>query len=184
MKVRDVMAEAADLVCDDGLGDKIRLNEETSGEDERKRKILLRAYNTVLNEMCTEYLPLRTRENVGEGKIFYADLSYDPVRIVAAYDDEGRKISVCACPTYAVAAGAKEIEYEYIPSAKGEADDHPYDGTRVGSRVFAYGIAAEYCLVTARYEESTNWDEKYRGAATGCLTRKGAKRIPARTWGL
>ena len=137
MKVRDVMAEAADLVCDDGLGDKIRQDAETSGEDERRRKILLRAYNTVLNEMCTEYLPLRTREKVGEGKIFYADLTYDPVRIVAAYDD-----------------------------------------------VFAYGIAAEYCLVTARYEESTNWDEKYRGAATGCLTRKGAKRIPARTWGL
>ena len=184
VKVRDVLADAADLTSDGALADRLREGIPSEGEEEKKRKALLRAYNAVMGVTCAEFFPPRRREKVGGDKIFFADLDEVATRIVAAYDGEGNGIGAVVCPTYAVARGAAEIEYEYFPSEKGEEDEHPFDERKLGVRAFAYGVAAEYCLIAGRYEESANWEGKYRAACAGRLTRRRAGKIPARTWGL
>ena len=172
MKVKEVIKEAAFLVGDEEVYSALESDETITDEDVRKRiNSLLDCYNLILHETATEYLPIRKTAPVSGGKTEYSDLPYPAINIIGVYDERGEAVRYKTFPAYFVAEdSAATVVY--------------YADTRIGKRVFAYGVACEYCLITGRYAEAGNFNQKYRAGAEGSPVKKGRIIRRAKTWGI
>lgn len=183
MKVSDVVIGAARLVLNGTTVDKIIAGSQLTSEETNALNQLVRAYNTVLKEVAIEYSYLVSDETVSGGKVYYSALSHSPLKIIGATVD-GEKAEYKVFPTYVLLPEKQTIlSYAYIPADKVLNDAFDYEGKPVGERAFIYGVAAEYCLASGRYNEAADWDSKYRKAAVPRYSG-GAKRIKGRIWGL
>lgn len=186
MKVKEVIKEAAFLVGDEEVSSALESDETITDEDVRKRiNSLLDCYNLILHETATEYLPIRKTAPVSGGKTEYSALPYPAINIIGVYDERGEAVRYKTFPAYFVAEdSAATVVYDAAPNEQTVTDDFAYADTRIGKRVFAYGVACEYCLITGRYTEAGNFNQKYRAGAEGSPVKKGRIIRRAKTWGI
>lgn len=186
MKVKEVIKEAAFLVGDEEVVSALESAETVTDEEVQKRiDALLNCYNLILHETATEYLPIRKTAPVNGGKTEYSALPYPAIEVIGVYDGCGKSVEYKTFPSYFVAEdSAATVVYDAAPNEQALADDFAYADTRIGKRVFAYGVACEYCLITGRYAEAGNFNQKYRAGAEGAPVRKGRIIRRAKTWGI
>lgn len=186
MKVKEVLKEAAFLVGDEELYSALNAQEDITDEDLKKRlNALLDCYNLILHETATEYLPVRKTAPVSGGKTEYSALPYPAINVIGVYNERGEAVRFKTFPSYFVAdESATTLVYDAAPNEQTADDDFAYADTRIGKRVFAYGVACEYCLVTGRYAEAGNFNQKYRMGAEGAPVKKGRIIRRAKTWGI
>ena len=185
MTVSDIITMAAKMVFDNSTVGKIERGEELSEDEESDVNRLIDAYNMVLNEIAIEYYPIFfTDEKTGQ-TIDFAELTYQPLIVEKVTDKKGRAVQFKVLPTAVemLKYDTYLIRYAYVPPKRSEQDEFEYQGSKISARVFAYGVAAEFCLVMGRYNEAVNWDGKFRKSLGSTLTR-GAKKIKGRVWGL
>jgi hypothetical protein len=164
MTVRDILKESALLMGEESLAIKIEQKKESEDEEiNRKVNLLLTSYNAVQNDIALNYQPLETSVEVKDKSIAIESLNPYPIKILAVYDENGNKIpfKVDDGIVYAKSKCAK-IRYNYIPKDCGIEDDFAYLNQSVGKWAFTYGVSAQYCLSEGRYEESANWESRYR----------------------
>ncbi len=78
--------------------------------------------------------------------------------------------------------GNYEVSYAFIPRDKEFFDDMDFAGTKASDRVFAYGAAAEFCLISGMYDDALMWERRYKDALL-VATRKNTEVImPRRRW--
>ena len=186
MKVKEVLAEAAFLLGDETLFAALNESTASSGKETAKRADdLLKCYNLVLHETAVNYLPIRKTASLKGGKIEYSSLEFPVLNIAGVYDKNGVAVKYKTFPSYFVTA-AEEITvvYDVVPADAASEDDFPYAATRIGKYTFACGIACEYCLLTGRYTEAGNFNQKYRAGAEGLPVRRGRIIKERRNWGL
>lgn len=184
MKVTEVLVEAAFLLGEREVCEAF----ETSTFDDDATEVknaLLKCYNTVLHETAVNYLPIRKTISTTGGKINFSSLDYPVLRIAGAYDEQGCETPFKTFPSYVIVPEGKiTIVYDVVPEDQTETDDFPYADTRIGKRVFAYGVASEYCLIGGRYSEGVNFERKYREGATSSPPRRNLHTRRRTTWGL
>ena len=107
---------------------------------------------------------------------------------------EGSDLTIITCgtPTLQALEAAKDLEaegiritvrYMYCPVKKTISDESDYSGYPVGERLMSYGAAAEYCLIEGAFEDSENWEKRYRDEiARHRPYEKAEGYIPARKW--
>ena len=164
MLVSDVICQAlAFLDMEDYLA---KLNAGGDDDDEEYNRAigaLVHCYNAVEDELSRGYFPLVCSEQitVSGGKFYYTALSRTPVKIMRLLKN-GRTSGFRTEPEYLAAGdGDYIIEYAYCPLEKSLQDSSDYDETTVGARLIAYGVCAEYCLITGAYEASECWEARY-----------------------
>ena len=183
MKVKDIVAGSARLVLKDALAGKIEAGTALTSEEQADADLLLKGYNLVLNEVAIDRLPLESEERVFGESVAFSSLSRPPLKITKVTTDSGHEVS------YSVSydridfpkADWYNIRYSFIPPKKIMTDDFDYEKSKVGERAFLYGTASEYCVMTGRYEEATNWRLKFENASSPL--RKPVKKIKGRIWG-
>lgn len=191
MKVKEIIARALRLTGRADAAETLETDSERSADVEEAIKTMLFCFNAVENELARNYFPLVFSEEVGtvEGKINYADLSYNPVKITSVKSG-GKPVGYRLKPQYIVlqrqytAADADvSVEYNYIPSQKNIEDDSAFDGTEVGELLVAYGTVSEYCLINGESAAAALWESKYRDAIDRSRRTHRRKRyIPPRRW--
>lgn len=184
MTVKDCLSlAAAELGLSDLLEGYIAGTGSTTAAN-RAGALLLKCYNLVENELALDYLPLTAEDEIQTqtGTVEYSALSRDAVRILQVTDENGETVKYRLFPKYLKAQPWKlKIVYTYTPKEKGLEDECECAST-VSKRMFAYGIAAEYCLQTGLYEEAAVWDKKYKGAIEAAYKAAPCKRISSRRW--
>ena len=153
--------------------------------DDLAKKKLLNAYNHVLSEVATEYVPLKTTSTFSGGKVLFSAFPLAPLKIYRAEYLNGNVAPFTLGIDYIVLPDRETtVTYSYIPAeVTSTSVKFAYENTKVGKRVFLYGVAAEYCMITGRFDEAADWEAKYRAAIASAMT-SGAKRIKARKWGI
>lgn len=153
--------------------------------DNRELRLLIRCVNLVLKEVACDYIQLIHRQTMTavEGKIDYGDFEKTLLEIKSVKNLNGEDVRYFALPDYvAVEDGVFEVSYAFVPQDKGFFDDVDFGGTKAGDRVFAYGAAAEFCLISGNYDEALMWERRYKDALT-VATRKTTEVImPRRRW--
>ncbi len=181
MKVKDCLAlAAAQLGLEKGVQDALN-NGETENEDVA---LLLRCFNVVENELALDYLPLYQEDEVLApiGIVDFSALEKQPVRVISVKDAHGEAVAFTLFPKYLKAqAGNLSVAYTYAPSEKGLESESEYT-LYASTRLFAYGIAAEYCLHKAAYDEAAVWDRKYKDAIEAAYKVRPCRRIRSRSW--
>ena len=182
MKVLDIILAAATEL---GIADEV--NDYVSGGSENAKadtENLLRAFNLVENELALDYLPLRAEEEVETttGAIEYSAFSRSVVRILQITDTWGNELEFKLFPDYVkTQCGKVRVCYTYTPTEKTFTDESEFHAL-VSVRLFAYGIASEFCLASGRFEEAAIWDKKYKQAIAAAYRAKPVKKISSRRW--
>lgn len=182
MKVLDIiLAAATELGIADEVNDYVLGNSENAKADTEN---LLRAFNLVENELALDYLPLFAEEelNTQTGAIEYSAFSRSAVRILKITDVWGNELEFKLFPDYVkTQCGKVRVTYTYTPKEKTFADESEFHAL-VSVRLFAYGIASEFCLASGRFEEAAIWDKKYKQAIVAAYRAKPVKKISSRRW--
>ena len=182
MKVKDVIINAARLVLKDETADKYAADESLDSEEEKAIKQLIRAYNLVLKEVATDYLPLTLTEERSGGMVEFSSFSNYPLKILSVRrKDEKIDFEIKNSAMVLPKGEGFSISYSYLPNDQTPSDDFPYENKRVEDRAFCYGVASEFCLMNGRYDEAGNWDSKYR-RAVDTVFKHSAKKIKGRSW--
>ena len=183
MTVKDVVMAAAESV---GIGEKVKAYLETGAEEGKKdAQMLLGGFNRVENEVALDFLPLYVEEKatIVDGKIAYQDLSRTAVRILRVTKD-GKSVKFRLFPQYIEVKdeeGEVNVFYSYAPKKKSFEDESDFQ-LIVSERMFADGVAAEFCLAAGLFEEAQHWDQKYKDALAATYRVKTGKVAKARRW--
>ena len=173
MTVRDVIKETARLVGDETLFKALNENAENS-DDETKEKteIMLKCFNDTFFEIATEIYPIEAEEEIAPGKVLFDDLSVYPQKIKRVRKN-GENIGFYVGVGYFETSGGGTVTYEKFPTEKILSDEFEYEKTVVNKTVFGYGMAAEFCLITGRFSESLNWENRYKNAVAPIMVKRG-----------
>ena len=185
MSVKETIKLAAMLTGDEAVSNALDQTQTTSDKDVLARiDLLTKLCNLVVNELSASYIPLKTTQNfnTSDGKIKYADLNENAVKITGVYDGYGNKLAHTLYNEYLTTArGVVTVEYAYTPANKGLTDQIGYTAREMSVSVLAYGVAAEFCLTQGRFDEAVIWRKRYSSGIEGfCLPEN--KRIKRRGW--
>ena len=180
ISMKEVLRLAAGLL---GLGE----DSVEDGENIEQNALLLRCGNLVHDEVASEYLPPETSETVTvkDGFLPYEALSERCSAIRLVTDANGNKVRFHARAHGAsLANGVYRVVYRYLPASVGMEDNLTVDAGRLSARVLAYGVAAEYCLLSGLFQEAITWERKYRDSLLSICGRSTAMRLPNRRWAI
>lgn len=153
--------------------------------DNRELRLLVRCVNLVLKEVACDYIQLIHRQTMTskDGKIEYTDFEKPLLEIKSVKKSDGEEVRYFALPDYvAVEDGVFEVSYAFVPTDKGFFDETDFSGTKAGDRVFAYGAAAEFCLISGNYDEALMWERRYKDALMVATRKTTEVVMPRRRW--
>ncbi|MCL2598368.1 MAG: hypothetical protein FWD76_00445 [Firmicutes bacterium] len=140
---------------------------------------LCRCANLVLGEIASEYIPLVKTElaNSLGGVIAYESLSKNLIDIVSVKQN-GQSVRYKMTQDGIVApSGRYRIEYNFLPQKYLYKDSIDYKGAVLSTRVIAYGVITEYCIISGLTDDAVMWDKRYRDAlaVVGARSEKKVK---------
>ncbi len=156
------------------------------GEDKDTKvlSLLTTALNNVISEIAEEYVPFKKRERieVQNGKVIYSDLSETVKEILnvkcgkqkLSFNPFEKGIEVDFC-------GEVEITYVYIPKPVEYGDEIEFP-VGITERTVACGVAGEYALMSERYEECVNYDNRFLSGIKAVKRTKKERKLPYWRW--
>lgn len=185
MKIKDLIAGACELINRNDICEYLTSGVCSSPESMNKEvNVLLCCFNLIENEIALDYTSLKCVENFESenGVVFYADFLKTPLEILNVYDEFANKVKFKTENEFLKCKPGKvKVEYSYSPTKKSLDGESDFDG-KISERIFAYGIACEYSLVSGMYDEASVFDKKYKDALKSAITQKSGKILKARKW--
>ena len=180
MKVKDIVKLACDFLGNSDLATAIdgALTDEQSAQVDN----LVKCFNLVNSEIAGEYLPILKAESLKttDFKLNFTQFSSQPNKIISVRDTFGRPVRFKVFDSYLKAlAGNVEVEYTTMPE-KMDIDDE--FSSSLPERVYAYGIAREFCFLQSLFDDADVWDDRFKNTLEVLLQRKSELRMPGRRW--
>lgn len=186
MKVKEILKLALmflnreDLLIYSPFGEQTTIPTLENTEIEHLKK----CFNLVYNEIATAYITLIKTEQVVfiDGVLAYNKLSKTITEIRKLYangknipyslEEDGIHANVlCA-----------QLTYSYAPEELSFEDEVFMFGGKIQDRVFAYGIAMEFCLITGLYDDAEVWETRFYSGLKEAYSKKSEIRLPSRRW--
>ncbi len=134
------------------------------------KELIVDCLNSVLEELASSQVKLKAEQEftVADKKIYYKDFSERLLGVCSIKDSKGIKVEFDLFPEYIRLYSDKEVivSYHYLPKKVGYEDEITVGSTKITEQILCYGTMAEYCLVSALYEEAVTWRQKFEQALT------------------
>lgn len=186
MKVKDIIElsvmflDKEDLLSYAPFGSINEIPELENKEIEHLKK----CFNLIYNEIATAYLPLlKTEEVVFVDNILpYTKLSKNIAEVRKLFSN-GKNVSYTLEEDGLHAKVKKaKITYSYTPDDLNFEDEVFMFGGKLPERVFAYGIAMEFCLISGLYDDAEVWETRFYSGLKEVCSKKSEIRLPSRRW--
>ena len=165
MTIKDILRTGASMIGRDDVVEYIDGSAQNVGEQTMPTiNLMVNLINLVISELSATFIPMINSEtvNVENGKIYYAKLKENAIKIIDVYDIDGKELSAKYTAEYIVVSGDKAIvEYEYAPSNYGLTDTIGYSAKDVSLSTLAYGLIAEYSISQGCFDEAVMWHKRY-----------------------
>lgn len=184
LAVKNVLGEAMDIAEGKEFGDKIRSTRLITSEETAKAALAVNCFNNIQRLIGYDYEPLVKELNVSGGRAEYSSLSYIPIKILAAYDSNGKEVWFKEFQSYATFDNsAVKIYAKCVAKDSSLNSNFEYEYMKMGKTVFVYGVLMEYCLAQGRFDEAKAYSERFFMEAE--KKRLHGKKMRARKdWGL
>lgn len=183
MKLKDAIYYAAMFLRLDDVCEALE-GGSASAEANKEVARLVRIANLVINEATRDFLPLKTSEKlfIGADGLSFSALSRKLGDIYAVIDAQGRSVPVKRYYDFFTvpAPGEYTICYSYVPAPAALDDD--VETGKLCERVLAYGICAEYSVISGESADAVLWDGRYKDALAARTEDKHEKRVAKRKW--
>ena len=171
------------------LGDTSLLEEIDGITTSSEGRELITQYRKLLNivqkRIATEWIVLKTKENIEikSQKLDFAELNKKYYKLIKVVKD-GKFIKFNMLDDgIELENGPCEIWYQYLPSdvltSTGEVFD--FNG-KISERLFALGIASEYCMLNGMYDTANYFEEKFINSLNSLRITSLHKTMPKRRW--
>jgi hypothetical protein len=164
MEIKDVIKQTATIlqlsnVVDANLDNFNNLDAQTK----KDVNLLISCINEVLCDIATDYLPLKTTEQivVSDGEFDLATLSKTFHKVVSIDTSNSYKIEHDCLK---IKDGTYQIEYSYLPSIYELQDEITDFDSRLTIHALCFGVAGEFCIVSGNYAESEMWNSRFESA--------------------
>lgn len=193
MKVKDVLKLAFEFAGEKELAEKLAqsgdgaLNVESGDfNDAEKRKLneALSCFNSVNQEIASDYLPFLTRESVDatSGGFLFSSLSKRVISIFQVKDKFGFDLGFRVLSNFVeTSKRAKSVVYSFLPEKLGFDDEMEFFNG-LSERVYAYGVASEFLLVSGLGGDADIWEERFKESLFMLSRKHGEHRLPKRRW--
>jgi len=192
MTILNIIQEAAECLTLDRLAAAARLTSNQtanlSPHEAREFDILFQCTRAVIDEIGREYMPLTITVPVQtntEGVVEHRTMPHRVLEIISVKSIAGQKLSflrevdrirVANITTFTTIL----VTYKYTPQPQSLTSRVEFDGTRIGRRLIAFGVAAEFCIRQGLIDEAALWDRRYKDALLAALRPLREKRVKAR----
>jgi hypothetical protein len=186
LNIKDIVMAAATLINREDICNYL-LGVETDDLSAAKKDtdIMLRCFNLIENEIALEYKPLIFSENITteNGIINFDILSKQILEVIKVEDESENKISYKLFHTYLKTKPENVVlYYSFIPEKKELTSISDYLENEIPQRTMAMGIACEFSLISAMYDEAVMWDKRYKDSLERISSKKVKQVMPARRW--
>ena len=147
-------------------------------------EVMVRLANLVINELACSFIPMKKVEKVvvKDGKVYYKDLSYNPLVILNAYDKNENELSFLVKNTHVeLDSYTAEIEYSFVPPNYTLDQEIGYQEKDISARVLAYGLCAEYAITQGCFKDAVMWHKRYEDSVYQACAPKNST-IKERRW--
>lgn len=147
---------------------------------------LLYALNLVYGQIASEDFPLEARQvfEVSNKKIATNAFNKKLLRVIKVFDKYGNEVEfkqnydeICLLTD----CNSVSVIYHYYPQALTLDGDLVYEDIP-STRVFALGVASEFCVLNCIYDEAVLWDRKFKTALRASKRIYREMRLPIRRW--
>ena len=110
--------------------------------------------------------------------IKFATLGISPLEILAVYDSEGNELDYVKNAYGLESKGGVaiyKIAYSYLPENYGLTDTIGKFMKPVSYNLLAYGVAAEFCLTQARFDEALMWNDRFVKGVNALMRPKNGR---------
>jgi len=156
-----------------------------SEQTNKNLNLLLRCLNLVYNEIATEYIPLKHSEyiTVTNEKFDYINLNKNIVDVLSLVTTDNKTAKYKTYPTHLkLRNGDYNIEYSYLPVKVTLEESTENFANKITERIFAYGVASEYCVISGLYDEASLWQKRFKDSVLISSRKKTELVMPARRW--
>lgn len=191
MKIKDIIRLAAvflqlDVNAEIFSADADKAFVEAELNSDKRLKLLKDCSGFVLNQLATDYLPLRKTDRVetADGMVAYSGFSRDMLETVEVTNLSGGATEFSHLPDglYIKGRGIFDVTYFYRPGDKNFWEEAETGSCRVSARIVAMGAAAEYNFVCGLFEEAQLWDSRFKDSLKIAMRKKGAVSLKPRRW--
>ena len=78
---------------------------------------------------------------------------------------------------------SSEIFYRYQPDEISSLEDELENfSNKVTEKIFAFGVAMEYCFIQGLYDDAQIWEKRFKDALLIRASKKSNMKLPARRW--
>lgn len=160
---------------------------EPTSENIEEINLLLKCVNLVNNIIAGEYFKLTkcTTIKSDNGMVYYDQLASGNKlnQILSVKDVYGSKKMYRSFDTYLkTTSGVLEVTYSYVPNAVVLNDTITSYATKISERIFAYGVASEYCYIMSLYDDAAMWDSRFKGSLQSVISKKSDMTLKQRRW--
>jgi len=138
---------------------------------------LVRCANLVLGEIASEYLPLVKTEIVTsvDGLITFESLTENLIDVVKLTKNGNKQGYKLKHDGIVVPNGRYQLEYNYYPKKYKYEESIGYKSAVITTRVIAYGVITEYCIISGLTDDAVMWDRRFRDSLAAIKTRSERK---------
>ncbi len=182
MLVKDVIALACDFTDNSALGDKIRLSQDLTDDEQAQMDIYLKCFNLVNNEIASEFVPIKKIEqfDVESGKVLFSKFSNKPYKILYVKNSLGKKMRFKVFQDHIVVFCKKAIiAYTILPENLTATD---MVETFIPERIYAYGLAREYLFFKAMFDDAEIFEERFKNSLEIICRASVHSKMPRRRW--
>ncbi len=186
MKIAEIIKMCAELYGAD-IPERF-FNSEYAAEAEKDDtvKAFVTCCNLVLDDLYCDYVTdIKTGKlSASDGFACFSVLEFPVNRVLSLTDKSGGRVRYRYCNGGLKVNADGELTVVYAARAPkaGFTDELPLADVRVNERIFAYGVTAEYCLLSGDYDGAAIWDKRYKDALAAAMVKRSEMRLPRRGW--
>ena len=145
---------------------------------------LLGGFNLCISEIGSDYIPLLVSQTMTttNGKLIIANNDAKSIREIRTIG--GKKLKFKLFEGYVLVDfdGIVEVISVAIPSKLTLNSEFNAFAGRVSEKCLAIGTAAEFCFMSALFDDAAIWDNRFRQALKCSCFKKDSLILPRRRW--
>lgn len=185
MLVKDIIKKTAELLeLNDVLEYYAGGTEEPTEDVSNTIKKILLSINLTNNTIASQYFEIIGYQDVNcDDVVPFSKISNNEiVEIKNVVDEHGEKVNfrVMADGVH-MPSGKWQVIYSYLPKDVVESDNINYY-TKIGTMLFAYGVASEYLFLIGDIDNAYFWDKRFKDELFSLSRPKRCINMPSKRW--
>jgi len=191
MTTCDIITAAAQCLTLDNIVNKIINDDIFNTQEQREVSLLFDCTISVIDEIGREYVPLVYRHTVKIDETLIVPFSEFPFPVMEILEITRNGIKVSFNRHFDKVefkqAGEYSVLFAYSPQILITVCDNlrtkiklEWHNTRIGVRLIAFGVVAEYCMRLGMTDEAIMWDRRYKDALLAAMRVRREQRVKER----